>query len=495
MDAGHATNASTTVHDSGPRLPERGSRAAVILGNDALVAARPSTPAQLTHACRAAGFDIVVPPSCGDELVAGAYLDRLSGCAAPIAVACSCSRVQSLLRATPNDLQPPTIGTASPPVAAARYLRLVYGDSILVTYVGDCPSADDPSINARFSPAGFVASLERQGIALGSQPNEMPESESDRWRRYRSVPGGLPARRWLARAPVERVLREMGSHDVEARRWPTSSRANVLVDLADAASCACGGNRATIEEHEAARSPTPIVVAPVGLDLTAAPRPAPPPPPIRPSQRVEAIDPAPLASAAASVSPAAPRRDLQPKTADRPRHSGAPARDTKPPRRATSSRPAARRNRAAMLATIPAVVLMAVAALGVAAYALTSRERAEASTATGESSSATSDSAGAQRGLTDSVRQTEPVGPAPSPRRPNADSARRATPLADSSSARSDTTRPVLTPRPRRPRAPEVVPGWLPQGAKTWTPGDANRPVKPDSAARVRARPDSSPPA
>jgi hypothetical protein len=54
-----------------PRSGDKGaSRAAVILGNDAILAAEPSTTAQLAHACGAAGFDIIVPPSWGDELVA-----------------------------------------------------------------------------------------------------------------------------------------------------------------------------------------------------------------------------------------------------------------------------------------------------------------------------------------------------------------------------------------------------------------------------------------
>jgi len=369
----------------------------------------------------------------------------------------------------------------------------VYGDSILVTYVGDCPSADDPSVNARFSPAGFFASLERQGISLGSQPNEMPEAESDRWRRYRSVPGGLPARRWLARPPAERVLREVQSQDVEAKHWLAPPRAHVLLDLADAASCACGGNRATIEEYEPERSLTPIVVAPPGLDLSDAPPPA-PPPPARRRQPVEALDPTPVAGAVALATKPAPRRDGPPAMPERPRRSRVAARDTQPWREATSARPSARRNRAAMLATIPAIVLLAVAALGVAAYALTSPGRAETSTATGESSSAASGSAGAKRGQVDSIGQPERAVPSPEARRANADSARPSTPVADTSAARPDTGRPVNPRRTRRPRPPEVVPGWLPQGTKTWTPGDTNRPVKPDSAARPGVRPDSSPP-
>ena len=79
MDAGHAGISTSSGSATGPHARERRSRAAVIFGNDAVVAARPASPGQLANACRAAGFDMVVPPSWGDELVAVALLDRLAG--------------------------------------------------------------------------------------------------------------------------------------------------------------------------------------------------------------------------------------------------------------------------------------------------------------------------------------------------------------------------------------------------------------------------------
>ena len=72
---------------------EGASRAAVILGNDAILAAQPRTTAQLVHACGAAGFDIIVPPSWGDELIARAFLEQLPACTAQSVIACSCPRV------------------------------------------------------------------------------------------------------------------------------------------------------------------------------------------------------------------------------------------------------------------------------------------------------------------------------------------------------------------------------------------------------------------
>jgi hypothetical protein len=328
----------------------------------------------------------------------------------------------------------------------------------------------------------------------------MAEPEAERWRRYRSVPGGLPARRWLARPPIERVLREVQPGDIEGRHWAAAPRTTVLLDLADAASCACGGNRTTIEECEPDRSLTPRVVAPVGLDLSepvppAPPAPPAPPMPVRAAPRVGAIDPPPLANPVAAVTIPAPRRDRQLTMPDRRRHSGTRARAPQPSPSATSSRPAARRNRAAMLATIPAVVLMAVGALGVVAYALTSPERAKTSTATGESSAASGSPAATARRQRDTVARPEPAVPSPAARPANADSARPGARVADSSVTRSDTARPAVPRRPRRDRPPEVVPGWLPQGAKTWTPGDTNRTAKPDSSPRPGVRPDSTPPA
>ena len=71
-------------------LAARASQAAVILGNDTIVAARPFSPFQLANACRAAGFDMVVPPSWGDELIATEYLERLAVCRDAVAIACNC---------------------------------------------------------------------------------------------------------------------------------------------------------------------------------------------------------------------------------------------------------------------------------------------------------------------------------------------------------------------------------------------------------------------
>src|SRR5688572_9953136 len=51
--------------------------AVLVVGTDTLIEALPARPIQLAHACGALGFDLVVPLSWGDELVAEAALRAL----------------------------------------------------------------------------------------------------------------------------------------------------------------------------------------------------------------------------------------------------------------------------------------------------------------------------------------------------------------------------------------------------------------------------------
>ena len=45
-------------------------------------------------------------------------------------------------------------------MATARYLRAACGDhSVHITYIGGCPSAEDPSIDERLTPDAFLADL------------------------------------------------------------------------------------------------------------------------------------------------------------------------------------------------------------------------------------------------------------------------------------------------------------------------------------------------
>jgi hypothetical protein len=518
VDAADSVEPAKHSAESDSPQQARGSRAAVILGNDAVVAARPCSPAQLARACRAAGFDIVVPPSWGDELIADGYLAQLAARRESVVVACACARVTALLTPSSTAEQATHVAIAAPPVAAARYLRLVYGEALLVTYVGDCPSANDASIDARFTPAGFFASLHRQGITLdASSPTQMDETETDRWRRHRSMPGGLPARRFLSRAPVDRVLREADIQNVDAAAWKTS-RSRVLLDLADAAGCACGGNRAQVEDGEPTRSATPILVEPPGLSLRPEPtarrarivghatRPASSVPPPRdrdaastvPSRSAAKPGAPPEPVVAATAAPVANPSNTVP-DGPRPASSGvvAPVRPA-----ATASASGARDAASARTTThsatgllaIPAIVLALTAALGIAAYvagaASTPRRGPpvpERSTLSGETASR--DSA-ARAPVTSGGSTTMPPpqpAPAPAPR----DSAPLSSPATPSGvvGPNGGATAPG---RLRRRQVPELVPGWLPQGDKAWTPADTI-PRRPDTSGVVPPKPDTIP--
>src|SRR3954466_366900 len=77
----------------------------VVLGTDALLAASPSTPVQLAHACLRAGFANVVPASWGDELIAAAVLRRLPEFGNGPAIHCSCPVVAHRLLTVSGDLR------------------------------------------------------------------------------------------------------------------------------------------------------------------------------------------------------------------------------------------------------------------------------------------------------------------------------------------------------------------------------------------------------
>ena len=74
----------------------------VVLGNDAIAAAAPATPVQLMHACRAAGFGLVIPPNWGDELVAMEALRQLDGVGRQPAVLVTCTHVAARVENVPG---------------------------------------------------------------------------------------------------------------------------------------------------------------------------------------------------------------------------------------------------------------------------------------------------------------------------------------------------------------------------------------------------------
>ena len=166
----------------------------VIIGADAFLAARPATPVQVAHACRAAGYVAAVPATWGDELIAEACARKLATRTLPAAIFCSCRRVRDRLLGPGPDLLPFLVSYVAPPVATARYLRALYGDAPLdITYVGACPSGStDRSIDRQIRPEEFFAGLAARGIVPAQEPLVFNSILAPDRRRCHSLPGGLP---------------------------------------------------------------------------------------------------------------------------------------------------------------------------------------------------------------------------------------------------------------------------------------------------------------
>jgi hypothetical protein len=225
--------------------PDSRPSSVVVLGADAVLAALPATPVQLAHACRALGYDVAFPASWGDEVVADTCLKRLPEFGDGPAILCSCPLVEERLTRSGDELAPFMMNIVAPPVAAARYLRALYGERpVRITYAGNCPSASDPSIDARISPAELLRAFEERGITPTAQPEYFESVLPPDRRRYQSLPGGAPAAERLREVDPERTLTELNCADDEialeiAQRLVTQERE--LMDIAPRMGCACSG--------------------------------------------------------------------------------------------------------------------------------------------------------------------------------------------------------------------------------------------------------------
>ena len=228
--------------------------AVVILGNDALLAARPATPVQLAHACLALGFRAVVPASWGDELVAGATLDALSGRATRPAIHCACPHVARRVLAVGSDLAAHLVSLVAPPVAAARYLRLHSSGELRVTYAGRCPAAADDSIDARLTPEELLAQLADRGIDLAEQPEVFESVIPPDRRRHLSLPGGLPSPEMLWSRDRFVVETMRGGDFASELADLVLARKDALIDPAAIVGCACSGAVRGVEPAEARMS-------------------------------------------------------------------------------------------------------------------------------------------------------------------------------------------------------------------------------------------------
>ena len=213
----------------------------VILGSDALLTALPATPTQLANACYAAGYEGVFPASWGDELVAAGCLKNLETRIGP-AILCTCPLVTEQLRGV-APLQRFQLHLVSPPVAAARYLRALCDDAPLrITYVGDCPGADDPAIDERASPADFLRRLAERGLAPSSQRPDLGANVPRDRRRFYSLPGGAPTPEWLSADWPKRTLVDLDAGEALADlAHHALERESTLIDFAPQLGCACSG--------------------------------------------------------------------------------------------------------------------------------------------------------------------------------------------------------------------------------------------------------------
>ena len=273
----------------------------VIIGADGYLAARPATPVQVAHACRSAGYAAAIPATWGDELIAEACARRLATRTLPSAIFCSCRRVRDRLLGPGPDLLPFLVSFVAPPVATARYLRQLYGDTpIDITYVGACPSAsNEPSIDRQIRPEEFYASLVSRGIVAAQEPLVFNSFFAPDRRRCHSLPGGLPIDRLLQGPDTAAVTAASDAEPdtslpivprsvVEVREVEYAAElaqylitaAPVLLDLAPRLGCACTGAvggvavaqaRAAVVALEPPRSPTPVVEPGVRVDVDLDP--------------------------------------------------------------------------------------------------------------------------------------------------------------------------------------------------------------------------------
>ena len=228
-----------------------------ILGTDAVLAARPVDPVQLTRACQLAGFDLVVPVSWGEELIAAHLAGRIAtanGSGSMVAAVCPLASEQ--LAATP--VQTAIVTTVSPPIATARYIRAALRPrSVHVTYVGACPGARGEEIDVNCLPEALFTRLTESGIDPARQPRHLDAQLPAERARYASTPGGIPDCNWLLAHAGHRVVEAAPiTADVVAQLYRDES---VLIDLSASCRCVCARDRAAITRLEPPRSPKPVL--------------------------------------------------------------------------------------------------------------------------------------------------------------------------------------------------------------------------------------------
>lgn len=236
-----------------------------ILGNDAVLEARPATPTQLAQACLRASFDLVVPASWGEEIVAHQYGESLGSYEGSTPVLCHCPMVAQQLGDHPGRA---VLAIAAPPIATARYLRRVFEPRpLLITYAGRCPGAVGPDLDAVVAPDRLLHILGEAGLPPESQ-SELYQSmvPPDRGR-YASQPGGTPNAHFLAHE-CGVTLREVSPAAIDVSLAAVQAHERVALDCTRLSGCVCAAQAQAIVALEPPRRPWPIV-ARYDLDLRA----------------------------------------------------------------------------------------------------------------------------------------------------------------------------------------------------------------------------------
>lgn len=253
--------------------------AILVIGTDTLIEALPARPIQLANACSDLGFDLVLPLSWGDELVAEAALEALEFRGPVAALLCTCPLVRQRLLKAGHGLASAMVSLVPPPVALARQLRTTLGARLRsLSFAGHCPGATSPDYDIAYLPEELFAMCRDRGIEVQSQPDmffdRLPPDRS----RFASLPGGCPSPDILWQRSNQRALVELeqGSDlPVEISQYLISPQ-SVLVDAAPAVGCACAGvtpstegisARVAVTSLEPPRATTPVFTNTVRASL------------------------------------------------------------------------------------------------------------------------------------------------------------------------------------------------------------------------------------
>lgn len=260
--------------DSG-KSPEK--LAVLVVGTDTLIEALPARPIQLAHACGAFGFDLAVPLSWGDELVAESALSHLERRSTVASVLCICPLARRRLLRSGPDLSSALVSLQAPPVALARYLRTELGPALgTLAFVGRCPDATKTDYDTVYQPDEFLSLIRSKGIQVLQQPDVFYDRLPPDRRRFASLPGGCPSpdALWQRCNGMSLVELEGGDFALELAQHLLAGTP-ALVDPALVAGCHCAGltpsttpqsARVAVSSLEPPRATSPVVASPIPLE-------------------------------------------------------------------------------------------------------------------------------------------------------------------------------------------------------------------------------------